>query len=220
MSKDTKLLIEELSRDLSPKGARLLSPNHLVLVWFSLFVSITLLLMTWRAPFRSNVFEQLSASPHFVFELLIAAIACICLTVGTIQGSVPGGSRVLGRIGILAAVLWAASTSIQLIFPAVSPSMLGKREHCYWEAFYYSVPAGLAMAWLVGRRYPLAPIANAIFAGFSVSIVPAVLMQYACMYDARHALTHHLLPALIGGVLIAIIVLFGSSFLKNNKIAQ
>lgn len=220
MSKETRLLIEELSRDFSPKSARLLPPNRLVLLWFSFFISITLLLMTWRAPFRSNVLEQLSTSPHFVFELLTGIVACICLTVGTIQGSVPGSSRIVGRIGILVAVLWVASIAIQLIFPAVSPSMLGKREHCYWEAFYYSVPAGLAMAWLVGRRYPLAPIANAIFAGFSVSIVPAVLMQYACMYDARHALTHHLLPALIGGVLIAIIVWFGSHFLKNKKIAQ
>ena len=82
--------------------------------------------------------------------------------------------------------------------------MAGKRPHCYFEALYYSVPASIVLNALVLRRYTLTPFFSGLLAGAAAGFITALMMQLACMYDAHHGITHHLLPAAAVAIVSAI----------------
>ena len=72
--------------------------------------------------------------------------------------------------------------------------MLGKREHCYYETLLLSsVPFALGLV-VARRRMPLERASVGLLVGVASAAVPALMMQWACMYDPAHILGHHLLP--------------------------
>ena len=91
---------------------------------------------------------------------------------------------------------------VGLASPALEPSMLGKRPMCFVETLIYSVPPLLALWFIQRRLYPLRPVASAMLAGLSSGLIPAVYMQFACMYEPLHILAFHIGPGL-GVALIA-----------------
>jgi len=44
---------------------------------------------------------------------------------------------------------------------------------------------------------PLRPRGTAVAAAAAAAALPAILMQFACMLDPVHALTHHVTPILV-----------------------
>ena len=102
--------------------------------------------------------------------------------------------RRLLQTGWLLAVLWLLNFLVGIEFPALEPSMLGKRLHCHWESFLYSAPPALFAIALQQRRYPMQPVAAGFHAGIAAGLLPAVAMQITCMYDPWHILAHHAAP--------------------------
>ena len=89
--------------------------------------------------------------------------------------------------------------------PALEPSMIGKRELCYLEVLAQSVPLMIIGLLLVRTLYPVNGRVSGALVGAVAGIVPAWIMQMACMYIVPHGLTHHLLPiaatVTVGGLL-------------------
>jgi hypothetical protein len=82
--------------------------------------------------------------------------------------------------------------------------MAGKRIGCYFQTLLFAGPPMVAGIWLAHRYYfPLAPLRTAALVGLAGAMLPALFMQFACMYDPVHILTHHILP-IPGVVLIGV----------------
>jgi hypothetical protein len=92
---------------------------------------------------------------------------------------------------------WIGMLALAFVHPAVEPSMLGRREHCALEGVIYGGPAAVAGLWLLSRGYVLRPVAAALAVGASATVLPATVMQVACMYDPAHAFQYHLGPGLL-----------------------
>ena len=90
--------------------------------------------------------------------------------------------------------LWLAQYMLGLVSPALEPSSLGKRDHCYLETMAYSLPPILVALFLVRRLYPLRFVRTAMTLGLVAGMLPALYMQLACMYDPAHILPFHLGP--------------------------
>ena len=149
-------------------------------------------------PFRAGALEQLANHPRFVFENALGLLAIVFWTLSAFSSSIPGASTSWYRgLGITFLLLWVLGFLVGYISPALDPSMLGKREACSLEAYLYSIPPTIAAIWLQARRYPLRPLLSSIHAATAAAMLPAVLMQFACMYQPAHILQHHVMPIAI-----------------------
>ncbi len=198
--------IEALVQDLRPVR-RAPAPRALALAWLMgswLFVAASL---AATGALRPGALTQLGEHPRFLFESLIGFAAgalaihasgklAIPSPRSAMRESVPALSMLAGWVGVY---LWG------LIDPAMPPSMTGKRTYCYVELLVSAGPPLAAGLWLVGRGVPLARGWTGAMVGAASASVPALMMQFACMYDPGHALTHHLAPiggaALLGALL-------------------
>ena len=147
---------------------------------------------------RETALLQLQTEPHFLLESLLGLAAIMATTLVTFRAGIPGlASR---GLALLAAVLlgaWLLNHLLGLSWPALEPSMLGKRPHCYLETLLLAVPPlVLALHWL-GRMYPLSPRLAVLAAGLACGLLPALYMQIACMYEPSHILKFHILPGLL-----------------------
>jgi hypothetical protein len=131
-------------------------------------------------------------------ENAFGLLAIMAWGLGAFAASIPGATtRWYTRFGLAFTVLWVLDFALGYVSPALEPSMFGKREHCALEAYLYSVPPTIAALWLQMRRYPLRPLQAAMQAATAAAMIPAVMMQLACMYAPTHILQHHVLPIAI-----------------------
>lgn len=210
-----KALIDELTENIGEHDAPLVPINRLLIIWLIAYSGIVILVMRWITPFRSNWLQELR-EPHFLIESLLGMGLCLCVTIAAFKSSIPGMSNRIRYLAVACGIAWLGAIAYPLLTDGIQQSMLGKRHECYYEALLYSVPAGLIMLWLMLRRYSTQPLQNALLASFSVTLVPAYLMQLACMHEAHHAMTHHLLPALIVGAGLSVLILLGRQ-LSNSR---
>ena len=84
-----------------------------------------------------------------------------------------------------------------LAYPALEPSMLGKREHCVVETFLFALPPACLALLLSRRFFPLRPVYSAFLFCLAAAMLPALYMQLACMYVPAHILQMHILPGLL-----------------------
>jgi len=70
-------------------------------------------------------------------------------------------------------------------------------EDCFWQGLLLSVPSFALLLWLARGLLPLRPRGTAVAAAAAAAALPAILMQFACMLDPVHALTHHVTPILV-----------------------
>lgn len=191
----TEDLINELSSGLTAAPS-LNSLRWVVSLWLvgSLVYVWTL---TWLlGPFRPGVSEQLASHPRFVLEMVFGVGAFVCLAIAAFRDAVPGfDSRLPRTLGWMLAVGWLSNFLAGYFAPMLEPSMLGKREHCALEAYLYSLPPTLVAIWLQRHRFPLEPVRAATLAALAAGMMPAVIMQLACMYEPTHILQGHVLPA-------------------------
>lgn len=196
MSGDRQSVIDRLVADLSPVDP----PGRLPLLaafWFLgswVWVVAATLMM---GPMRPGSLQQLVHEPHFGLETLAGLLAGAVVAWIAFAETVPGRSR---RPIFLAAMsltaIWLASHIIGFAYPALEPSMLGKRPYCVFETLIYAIPPVLAGLWLARRRYVLRSSKAGALIGLAAGMMPALFMQLACMYEPSHIMTFHIIPGL------------------------
>lgn len=218
--RDRKQLISTLVDDLSVKP-RQLPILITALLWWLLswaYVALTTLMM---GPFRPSAYYDITHSQHFQVESLIGLLAGLLMAVVAWYGSVPGAlSRRMLMGAYLLAIIWIGFYVAGFLNPSLSalePSMLGKREYCYLEAFVSTFPPTLIGCFYVAKRFPLKTLQTGMLMGLAAGMMPALIMQFACMYEAEHTLTHHILPGIInGGVGVLVLLTVNAVYLNSQ----
>lgn len=202
----TDRLISELGSQLTPSPSR--RPIwQITLLWLTLSAAYVATTMLVLGPFRPGSLLQLADHPRFALENAFGAAAIVFWALSAFFGSVPGmATRWYKILGLTFLGLWVANFVFGYVSPALEPSMFGKRGHCALEAYLYSVPPTLAAIWIQARRYALEPVRSAVHAALAAGMIPAVLMQLACMYAPTHILQHHALPVAVVAVATGAIV--------------
>lgn len=218
MSQQNRIdLIQTLSADLSPVSQR---SNILIsgLLWFVISWIYVVALSLYLGPLRTGALNALISNPQFAIESLLGFISGALFCTLAFQESIPGLQRKwLVHLSILMALLWIASYTFGLSFPAIEPSRIGKRAHCVLEAYLYSLPPMTIGYLLIYQFFPLNTPRAGLFIGISSGMLPALFMQISCMYDPLHILTHHLGPAL---VVIILGITAGIIFKKQKTVSQ
>ena len=202
---DRTAFIESLAGDLRPTGRRL-PATWTLLLWLATSWAVVSALTLATGEMRSGVGEQFLSSPRFILECVLGLAAGVLAIRSAVELAVPGRARRQELVPLSLAVLtlWVGSYVYGLYDPAVEPSMLGKREHCYYETLLFSsVPFALGLI-LARRRMPLQRAWVGLLIGVASAAVPALIMQWACMYEPAHILGHHLLPIAVVGAAGAI----------------
>ena len=192
----TEELIASLSRDLEPV---LPAPNVNVLaaMWLLLGAGFMIALIHLAGPIRPGAFEQLGTEQRFRLETILGVVSIAWLTLAAFRSAVPGAlSRKFAVAGLVLMALWLTQYVVGLVNPALEPSMLGKREHCYLETMLYSLVPIMAAVYLVRKLYPLRFVRTGMALGLAAGMVPALYMQLACVYEPTHILSLHILPGL------------------------
>ena len=202
---NTNDLIDKLSSDLKPVGRPPALWLQLV-AWLVVSVAGVAAISLLLGPWRPGAFDQLLGTPRFTVEVLTGLLALIGLSLSALLDSVPGrASRRLRLAGWVLFGVWIGGFLVGLAEPVFEPSMAGKRAHCTLEAYLMSILPVLALVWLQNRRFPLDRVRAVAHAAAAGAMIPALLMQFACMYDARHILEFHVAPI---GVVTAVAVAF------------
>lgn len=209
-------LISSLVGELTIKGSR----------WPIIWVAILWWLLSW-AYVASATFlmgpvrivyqhEGLSHAHQFQLETLLGLVASLLVTIIAWYGSTPGAlTKRMIYIAFAFVAVWLAFYVLGFFDSAIEPSMAGKREHCYLEAFIYSFPPTAVACFYMIRRYPVNKAQTGFFIGLAGGMIPALFMQFACMYEAGHILTHHIIPVIFSGVM-GVIILWLFHFIKEK----
>jgi len=201
-------LIANLSRDLAP-----VSPapnvNLLAMGWILLSAIFVVIVTHLYGPIRPGAFSQLATEPRFLLESLLGLAAIFWTSLLAFRAAIPGAlTKKFAATGVILMALWLAQYVIGLFSPALDPSVLGKRNHCFIETMIYSLPPIMIGLFLIRRLYPLQFVKNAMFIGLAAAMLPALYMQLACMYEPSHILAFHIIPGLVmvpAGAAIAVL---------------
>lgn len=197
MSDQHKKLIDQLVNDKTQVTQRVMAPTRIATLWFIAALSLSTLAMLFVQPFRAGLLTQIQSVPLYFIEVSSGFVALALLGVAMFKSAVPGESKQAMYWGLASFAIWLATILSGLITPVLEPSMLGKREQCYFEALYYSTASALPVIFLLTRRYSVNAFETAALAAIWIAMAPAFLMQLACMHEPNHALSHHLLPMLL-----------------------
>jgi hypothetical protein len=181
---------------------RRLSSGAAIVLWLSLSWAFVIAITLATGDLRPDVIEQLLHSPRFVVECLLGFGVGVFAFRTAILLALPG--RASWRRAVPAAhamvALWILAYVYGLVDPALEPSMVGKRPHCFSETLLFSsLPVALGVL-LIARRTPIRRGWVGVLIGASAASLPALMMQVACMYDPKHILLLHLVPVLIMGI--------------------
>jgi len=193
-------LITNLVSDLTKKPKQLPILLLAIIWWLATwaYVSVATLLL---GPLRPDVHIHLAHEHQFQIETFLGLFAGLCVTVCAWYSAVPGLLKrkwLFFSIGLV--IVWISFYIVGIFSPALEPSMLGKREYCYLEAFLYSMPPTLGAAILLAKRSHLHRRQTGLLIGLSAGMIPALLMQVACMYEPWHILHSHIFPGLLNAV--------------------
>ena len=191
------ILISNLSRDLAsvPPPPNI---NRLAIAWFLLSAIFVVAMTHLFGPIRPGALSQLGTEPRFLLETLLGVAAILWTSLLAFRSAVPAAlSKQFAATGMVLMALWLAQYVIGFVSPALEPSMLGKRNHCFSETLVYSLPVILTGLFLIRRLYPLRPMRTAMSIGLAAGMLPALYMQLACMYEPSHILGYHILPGLL-----------------------
>ena len=170
----------------------------LIALWLVSGTAVAILAMVAAQPFRLGFESQLLETPRFALETALGAVAIGLLGAAGLKSALPGSDNgKLARWAWVLTMLWLSNYVLGLFVPTLEPSMTGKRPHCVWETLLYSLPTLAVGLWLVSRGYVLNWRHTAALLAAAAGAIPALLMQLACMYGAKHILLTHIAPALL-----------------------
>lgn len=198
MKTATQNLIDDLVGDLKPVNApgRISRP---VVFWLSLATVYSIVSVFVSGPLREGALRHLIELPLFTGETLLAVIAIAVTAIASLRIALPGRNspmRALTGVLILIA-LWVAIYVVDFWHPVHPVSTLGGRGDCFWQVPLFSLPSFAFLLYLARRQYPLWPRTTGLLAGIAAAAIPAELMQFGCMYEPAHILTHHMAPILV-----------------------
>ncbi|MEO0443544.1 MAG: NrsF family protein [Pseudomonadota bacterium] len=194
-------LITDLVDDLSPKP-RQWPVLSIALLWWVLTWLYVVAVTAAFGPLREGVHHQIAHNHHFQVESLLGLFASLLFALIAWYSSIPGGAtKKITIIASVTALAWLSFYIVGFWAPALEPSMHGKRLYCYLEAFVCSVPPTLLACYFIAKRYPLKRRQTGLAIGLAAGMIPALWMQFACMYEPAHILSHHILPGLFNGLL-------------------
>ena len=202
---ERRATIDTLVADLQPvtKPGRISGP---CMLWLLGAIIVSAALMRWYGPFRPHAATQLLNSPQFMIETLVGLLAILSTALAAFRAAIPSPSTpiLVPVLPLILCALWLGFYLYGLHSPALPISMAGKREHCIFEVLVYGLPLMLVGFALMRRLYPLRGALSGALLGLAAGAIPALLMQFACMYIPEHILSSHILPglllAVIGGV--------------------
>jgi hypothetical protein len=197
MSGDNDKLIAALSTGLQPVRPPP-SVAIMALIWLAASVGFIIGITAWFGPIRATALTQLATEPRFLLETALGAVAIAFTALMAFRTAVPGAAtRRAVLIGIGLILLWLANYLLGLAYPALEPSMLGKRDHCFVETLLFAAPPACLALLLSRRFYPLRPVYSTSLFCLAAAMLPALYMQIACMYVPAHILQMHILPGLL-----------------------
>lgn len=207
-------VIDNLVDDLQPVRPVAKTLNVQIATWFGLSALWVVLATGWLGPLRPGAWQQLLDHPRFLFESLLGIASILAVAVAGFRSFIPGGmSRLTGLVAVVLSGLWLANYLVGFISPALEPSMLGKRAHCYLETIVTAMPPVALAVFMQRRLYSLRPMASAASLGFAAGMMPALYMQVACMYAPGHIFAWHIVPGVLA-VLPAMLLVFALSRLS------
>ena len=201
MTKPRDLLITELAAAATPVK-RPGQTARATLLWLVLALGLTILGILVSGPLVISRWPQVLHAPQFLLESLLGVAAIITLAIVAFKTGIPSPPPLVRRLVVPLVLLaaWIGMQAYGLIEPALEPSMAGKRAHCWLEALLTGVP-GLVLGCLAVRRlWPLHGGWTGALLGLASGAIPALMMQFICMYEPSHNLKYHLLPGLTTGL--------------------
>ena len=205
MNSTREQLISTLSADLRPtlRPAGRAATVALWLFGSALFSAGMLLL---DGPFRPGFAQQLASSPRFLLESLLGMVTIVSLGVAGLRLAIPDIRPLRERIGwpLVLLAAWLALYAYGFHTPSLPPSMDGKRAQCLLESALVGVPALIWGLGLARRWWPLHGAWTGLLLGCASGAMPALLMQWACMYSPAHIFLYHLGPGLALGAVGAL----------------
>lgn len=198
--------IEYLVDDLTPTG-RPSRPGRSALAWWLMAMLCTAAVMALIQPFRPGFVTQLIATPRFALETLLGVVVCFGIAWTAFALGVPDVRSPWrrARVPLVLLVIWFALFGVALLAPVLPPSMAGKRPHCALEVLVYAAPLTIIGLIMIRRMLPLHAASTGAWMGFAAGLIPAFLMQLACMHEPWHIIQLHLAPtfgaAMVGAAL-------------------
>lgn len=193
-AKERHAFIKELAAANRPRRP-LMRPGIRALLWFAGVTVVTTILMIYRQPFRPGFGEQLIEYPAMLIEVVSALALTLLAAYAALVHVVPGGR--LPRWTVVAlwvcGVFFAAGIAAEFTHLAPESSTLGARPNCWAEVLVYGVAGTIVFVQLARRGWVRFSWLSGIGYGVA-SIVPAALMQVACMYEPVHNVMFHYLP--------------------------
>lgn len=168
-------------------------------------------------PIRDTAMSQLTAYPLFALELIMGATAIALLTFSAFFSCVPGRRiRLFATAGLSLTALLVLYYSIGVSSPVIEPSLYGHRDHCVLEIYAYSTVPLILAAYMGKQLFTLEPMRSALLFGLTAGLTPALYMQIACMYSAKHALLFHLLPGATMAPIAAAVMYIYLKYRRDN----
>lgn len=212
-------LITSLVDDLSVKKYRIPVMVMALIWWFLSWVYVVIATSLLGEIRVIHDHETVLHSHQFLLESLIGLVASLLIAVVAWYGSIPAAlTKRLVFIAFAFVATWLSFYVVGFFEPALTPSMQGKREYCYLEAFIYSMPPIMVACYYLLRRYPINTAQTGFFIGLAGGIMPALFMQFSCMYEPAHIFTHHIIPAGIVSMIGAIVLYAGGKWQANKKV--
>ena len=195
------LFIDGLAQDM--QAIKLTNIRKTSMLWLVVSFTFTVSLAYITGSYRSGIGNELLSSLQFLVESVVGIITIALLIYTAFDFSIPSAKPLFQRLlwPLTALATWVGFYMVGLVQPALEPLMSDKRGHCSFEVFIYAMPILLASFYWIKKQWPLDPKTTGLLAGLSAGAVPALIMQFACMYEPQHILLHHILPGLSVGLL-------------------
>jgi len=206
--------IHTLVDDLTPTGPPS-RPGLSALAWWLVAMGGTAAVMAGVQPFRPGFVGQLIATPRFTIETILGVVACFAMAWAAFALGIPDVRSPWrrARVPLVLLTVWFALFGAALLAPVLTPSMAGKRPHCVLEVVLYAAPLTVAGLIVMRRMLPLNAASTGAWMGFAAGLIPAFLMQLACMHEPLHIIKLHLAPT-VGAAVVG--SLFGWWLLRRQ----
>lgn len=205
MKPSRQALIDTLADGL--EAVRPIRPARWSRAWLLAALVVCGLGLWMLGPFRSGALHDLLHTPRFLFRVLLGAAVMFVLARDGFALAVPNVGRpwrrALPALGLLLG--WLLLEVAELWWPSVAPSMHGKRDHCLGEGLLFGTLTLLTGLALARRLWPVHGAWSGALLGLGAGLVPALLMQFACMLAPAHGLSFHLGPGLLQGLVGAVL---------------